>query len=227
QFTGFVNGEGETDLNASISISTTASGVEGQPSAGSYPISLTVSASEAGDNYTFTINDATLTINMIDQVISVTEIDNKEPTDAAFDVVATVDSGLDLTYEVSGPATISGTTITLDGTEGMVTVTVLQVGDINHNAATATVSFEVALALGLNDGLAEAIKIYPNPVTEYIMIDTNELVDLRFYGLNGQLIKEYVQVNGRVDVSSMQMGTYLMQVSNSEEQITLKINKSN
>ncbi|MFK7953730.1 MAG: LamG-like jellyroll fold domain-containing protein, partial [Ekhidna sp.] len=47
QFTGFVNGEGETDLNASISISTTASGVEGQPSAGSYPISLTVSASEA------------------------------------------------------------------------------------------------------------------------------------------------------------------------------------
>ena len=81
--------------------------------------------------------------------------------------------------------------------------------------------------MAIGDDLSEAIKIYPNPVTEYVMIDTNELVDLRFYGLDGQLIKQYVQVNGRVDVSSLKMGTYLMQVSNSEQQITLKINKAN
>ncbi|MFK7953727.1 MAG: T9SS type A sorting domain-containing protein, partial [Ekhidna sp.] len=218
-------GDEEGDLNASITVSTSAAGVEGLADAGSYPISVVVIASKNGGNYNFSSVDAILTINKIDQIVTITDIENKEPTDAAFDVVATVDSGLDLTYEVSGPATISGTTINLDGTEGTVTVTVSQAGDINRNAASASTSFEVARVLAVGDDLSEAIKIYPNPVTEYIMIDTNELVDLRFYGLNGQLIKEISGVNGKVNVSDLNQGTYLMEISNAEEKVTLRINK--
>lgn len=226
QFAGFVNGESEADLNATISISTTADGT-GQSDAGSYPIALIVTPSKGGDNYNFSTTDATLTINKLDQVITIDPIEDKEPTDTSFDVVASVDSGLDLTYDITGPATIAGTSVTLDGTEGTVSITVSQAGDLNHNAAFTSITFEVTVVLALEGGLSEAIKIYPNPVTEYIMIDTNELVDLRFYGLNGQLVNKFIQVTGRVDVSTLDNGTYLLEVSNSQESKTIRIHKAN
>lgn len=65
-------------------------------------------------------------------------------SDAAFNVNATTTSGLDLTYAItSGPATISGNTITLTGEVGEVVVEVSQSGNVNYNADTATVSFNV------------------------------------------------------------------------------------
>lgn len=226
-FDGFVNGDGEGDLNASIVIGTTAGGEQGEANAGTYPIIMTISPSEAGDNYSFTAEDATLTINKIDQVITLETIADKEPTQADFDVSASVDSGLDLFYEVSGPASISGTTITLDGAEGTVTVTVSQRGDVNHNAASESTTFNVALALGVGDRLGDQLKIYPNPVADYVVIDANERVNLRFFGLNGQLVKAIEQVNGRIDLSEIKRGTYLLEVSNKEERVTVRIHKAN
>ncbi len=66
------------------------------------------------------------------QIITITPIADKFSKDAAFDVEASVNSGLELTYEVSGPASISGKTITLDGSLGVVEVTVNQAGDATY-----------------------------------------------------------------------------------------------
>ncbi|WP_296618756.1 T9SS type A sorting domain-containing protein [Marivirga sp.] len=84
-----------------------------------------------------------LTVNKLDQTISITSIADKFITDPDFDVEATASSGLALTYEISGPATINGTTISLEGTVGTVTITANQAGNEQYNAATASESFQV------------------------------------------------------------------------------------
>ncbi|WNB18465.1 T9SS type A sorting domain-containing protein [Marivirga arenosa] len=105
----------------------------------------TITASQEGDG---TYNPASpvsqeLVVNKANQTISITAISDKEVTAADFDVTASTASGLALIYEVSGPASISGNTITLEGTVGTVTVTVSQSGNANYNSASAQVSFEV------------------------------------------------------------------------------------
>ncbi len=71
------------------------------------------------------------------QTITFTAIPNKVTTDAPFAISASATSGLPVSFSiVSGPATISGNTITLGGTTGTVTVRATQAGNANWNAAT-------------------------------------------------------------------------------------------
>jgi len=87
--------------------------------------------------------ERTLTIAKKAQVVTITPIDDKLTTDPAFDVVAMVNSDLALTYTVSGPATISGSAVTLNGEPGTITVTVVQAGNENYLSAEASEAFEV------------------------------------------------------------------------------------
>ena len=105
----------------------------------------TITASQVGNaNYNAaTPVERSLTVTKKAQTITVASITNKLTTDAAFSAEATTDSGLELTYEVTGPATIAGATITLSGETGTVTVLVKQAGNANYLAAEASVSFEV------------------------------------------------------------------------------------
>ncbi|HFA49705.1 MAG TPA: PKD domain-containing protein [Bacteroidetes bacterium] len=73
-----------------------------------------------------------------DQTITFPSIADKETTSAPFTISASATSGLPVSFSiVSGPATISGSTITLDGTTGTVTVRATQGGDANWNPAPA------------------------------------------------------------------------------------------
>ncbi|WP_225035619.1 T9SS type A sorting domain-containing protein [Winogradskyella sp. SM1960] len=74
------------------------------------------------------------------------QIIRKYSTDDPFTISATSSSGLtDITYSVvSGPATISGNTVTLDGNSGgIVTIKAAQAGDLNYNASENYLQFEV------------------------------------------------------------------------------------
>ncbi len=108
--------------------------------------STIITASQAGDE---TYNSATsvqqsLTVNKANQTISLETIEDKLTTDMAFDVVTSSSAGLTVSLSISGPASLAGTTITLDGTEGNVTVTATQLGNANYNAATElSVSFAI------------------------------------------------------------------------------------
>ena len=79
------------------------------------------------------------------QAISFPVIPNKLVTDAPFDLEAEASSGLEVEYTiVSGPATVSGNTVTLDGTAGTVTVRASQSGNGQYEAAEdVELSFEV------------------------------------------------------------------------------------
>ncbi len=70
------------------------------------------------------------------QAITFPQIGDKLTSDAPFDLEATASSGLDVSYSVvSGPASVSGKTITLDGTEGEVIIKASQAGDGTYDPA--------------------------------------------------------------------------------------------
>jgi hypothetical protein len=112
---------------------------------------VTLAANQAGnDNYnpasevttSFSVSKATQTIGAF------ASIGNMSSGDASFVVTApTASSGLDVTLSIkSGPATISGNTVTLTGV-GTVTLAANQAGNDNYNAATeVTTSFSVTKA---------------------------------------------------------------------------------
>jgi hypothetical protein len=69
------------------------------------------------------------------QTISFPAIANKTYGSAPFALTATTTSGLAVTYSVTGPATVTGSTLTITGA-GTVIVEATQLGNVNYNAAT-------------------------------------------------------------------------------------------
>ena len=82
-----------------------------------------------------------------DQTVVFDPLPDRKFGDPPFDITATASSGLLVTFSVySGPATISGNTVTLTGA-GKVTIKASQAGDANYNAAQPVYqSFLVAKA---------------------------------------------------------------------------------
>lgn len=81
---------------------------------------------------------AGLAVNLLIQTISFGGLPGKRLEDAPFAVAATASSGLAVGFSVvSGPATMSGTTITLTGAAGMVVVRAAQFGNTNYQAASS------------------------------------------------------------------------------------------
>ncbi|MCF8370924.1 MAG: T9SS type A sorting domain-containing protein [Bacteroidales bacterium] len=75
------------------------------------------------------------------QAISFSQIPDKLITDGPFELDAIATSGLPVTLEiVSGPATISGDTVTLTGLAGEVTIKASQPGDATYNPAVDVVN---------------------------------------------------------------------------------------
>lgn len=218
-YSGFVNGEDVAVLDSEPSISTDATM---SSDAGSYVINL-----DGGEaiNYNLSHVDGTLTINKVEQIISIKQIEDKMVDDEPFDILATIDSGLDLTYDISGPATIAGTTITLDGTEGVVTVTVSQAGDINHIEASISEIFEVVRVLALGDKTQE-IEVYPNPVINTLMFSNSKELNVKVLSLDGRILMDQ-KVNGSLNVENLKSGTYLIQMHDGEEVTTHRIIKAN
>ncbi|HJT74920.1 MAG TPA: MBG domain-containing protein, partial [Chitinophaga sp.] len=117
--TGFVNGENNSVVSGSATISTTA---DAGSTPGTYPITLGTGTLSAA-NYSFNLIDGTLTIGQASQTITFPAITNKTYGDAPFTLNASSTSGLPVIYAItSGPAAISGNTLTMTGA-GSVTVT--------------------------------------------------------------------------------------------------------
>lgn len=101
--------------------------------------SVTIKATQPGDNIYDTAAPVsqTFTISKASQTISFPAISDEDiAASAQFSLNAASSSGLNISYAViSGPATISGGTVTLTGL-GTVTIRATQAGDTNYLAAT-------------------------------------------------------------------------------------------
>jgi len=81
-------------------------------------------------------------VGPLNQSINFPEIADKLTTDRPFDISAIASSDLPVSLNIiSGPATIIGNTITLDGTPGIVFVQARQAGNEQFNAATTVSRF--------------------------------------------------------------------------------------
>jgi hypothetical protein len=88
-------------------------------------------------------NTANLTIRKQDQTIEFAPIEDRFIAQGGVTMSATTSSGLGVTYSiVSGPATISGSTVNPTGTGGTVTVKATQAGNGRYNPVSAEQSFE-------------------------------------------------------------------------------------
>ena len=114
------------------------------------------SISQAG-TYTFTVNDpnatsvpaisSTVTVNPLSQTITFGSLSDQTYGITPFNLGASATSNLPISYSVTGPATISGSTLSVIGA-GLVTVTASQAGNSTWSPATSVVrSFNVAKAL--------------------------------------------------------------------------------
>ncbi|MFB6456697.1 MBG domain-containing protein [Chitinophaga sp. Hz27] len=182
----------------------------------------------ASDNYTFRLVKGTLTISKANQTITFNSLTNKTYGDAAFDLSATASSLLPVTYTVSGPATISGKTLTITGA-GTVTVTAIQNGDVNYLAATnVQQSFTVAkaaLTVTADDkqGLFnQAIPALTYQVTGFVNGETAAVITgnavLATTAINGSPVGVYPITT---DVSGMNAANYT--ISGANGQLTIVI----
>jgi gliding motility-associated-like protein len=163
--TGLVNGDNSSVVTGNADITTTAD-VNSIPA--SYPITVTAGTLSAA-NYVFTFVNSTLTVTAGTQTITFAALANKTYGDAPFALNASSDAGLPITYiVVSGPATISGNTVTITGT-GNVTITANQAGNGNYSAAAqVTQTFTVAKAsLTVTANSKSKVYLQPNPVLDY------------------------------------------------------------
>jgi peptidoglycan/xylan/chitin deacetylase (PgdA/CDA1 family) len=105
-----------------------------------------IRASQAGNaTYAPAPNiDNSFIVSKASQSIVFPVIPNKQITDPPFTINASASSGLPIKFSiVSGPATVSGNIVTLNGTGGTVTVKATQAGNIDYLAASAKTSFTV------------------------------------------------------------------------------------
>jgi hypothetical protein len=146
-----------TDQDNNALTYTTTSPAHGTLSGSAPNLTYTPTAGYSGsDAFTFKANDGTadsnvttvsITVNKINQTITFGALAGKTYGDAPFTLTATATSGLPVSFQiVSGPATVSGSTLTITGA-GAVTVRAAQAGDATRNAApNVDQSFNVAKA---------------------------------------------------------------------------------
>jgi hypothetical protein len=129
--TGFVNGDTSAVVSGTAAETTTATSTSPP---GTYPITFSTEALTAA-NYTFTYVNGTLTITIAAQTITFNSLPNVTYGVTPITLAATASSGLTVSYTASGPATVSGSTLTITGA-GTVTVTASQTGNADYAAAT-------------------------------------------------------------------------------------------
>jgi len=109
---------------------------------------VVIAANQSGNNTYCSAAQVTQSFDIActPQTISFNTIPNKITTDADFELTASSGSGLGISYTVvSGPATVSGSTVHLNGTTGTVVIAASQAGNNTYCAATqVTQSFSIA-----------------------------------------------------------------------------------
>ncbi|WP_318640979.1 discoidin domain-containing protein [Flavobacterium ardleyense] len=116
----------------------------------------------------------------INQLMTFEAISKKYTTDASFNLSASTNSSLPITYTiVSGPATISGSTVSLTGVAGNVIVKATQAGNATYYSKEITRSFQVvdltAIAPTVYSRLTAATNIHMPTLKPYLLYANGEI----------------------------------------------------
>jgi hypothetical protein len=165
---GFQLGDTAAVVSGALQLSTAATSSSG---VGSYPISVSQSTLQA-TNYTFTYatTSAVNIVNKTAQTITFGALPNTTYGAGSITLNATATSGIPVTYSVVGPASVSGSVLTITGA-GQVTVTANQSGNATYAAATPVPQVFTVAPVTLTVTAANASRIYgaANPAFTYTM----------------------------------------------------------
>ncbi len=146
----------------------------------------------------------------------------------SIELVASSTSGLAIAFSVTGPATISGSTLT-PTSAGMVVVTATQAGNETYLAATdVEQSFEITDNItGLEELKANNVQIYPQPAQNNLFIgQPNKGFDsIIIYDLNGMTVLENNSTENLIelDTSLLPNGIYFLRLIGKTKSFTTRI----
>jgi YD repeat-containing protein len=178
--TGFVNGDTSSVVSGAPSLTTTATATSAP---GSYPITATAGTLSAA-NYSFTFVNGTLTVTTTTQTISCTAPASPVTYGVSpITLSCTATSGLAVSFSVvSGPGTISSSTLTITGA-GTVVVAANQAGNADYAAAPQVTESVVVNPAVLTVTASNASRVYaaPNPaftdtISGFVNGDTSSVV---------------------------------------------------
>jgi len=155
------------------------------------------------------------------------QLDDSYRQDEVVQLEAESSSGLPVSYQIEGPANLSGNELTFTGV-GNVTVTAIQDGNKYFlPAEPVEQSFEVTEeVLGLiPDEIRRNIKLFPVPVTSQLTIQTGDEMNVTravLYRVDGQVVQDWqVASDSRIFSLSIdtQPGIYLLRLHDNQDRI--------
>ncbi len=169
------------------------------------------------------------------QTINFETIDDKLINDPDFQLFASASSGLNVNFEIiSGPATIFGDVIQLDGLVGTVIIRAYQDGNNFYNPAEAFQEFKVEMVSGIFKFENKEVAVYPNPSEGIIQITSSaKFNSVEIYNVIGQVVwtaKQVTVLNQNsinLDLAHLEAGIYKLVVTdpdgrNSSKSIVIK-----
>jgi hypothetical protein len=202
--------------------------------------SATITASQGGNaNYDTAVDvTQTLTVEKADQTITFDALPAKNVADASFDLTATSNSELTITYTSSDPtvATVSGNTVTIVGA-GSTTITASQIGNGNYNAATAvtqTLTIESSTTTNTAGALeSNAIELFPNPTSGNSKVqfeNSFENILITIYTLEGhpiytKRIGSIINASTDIETTSLTQGVYFVEIKTNQGTLVKRLIK--
>ncbi|GAB5523536.1 MAG: hypothetical protein Roseis2KO_14080 [Roseivirga sp.] len=241
-YSGFVNGDDVSDLDAVPNIATNASS---ESDRGTYDI---VPSGGADNNYSFDFRNGTLTVTgpvfALPSSIDFGQVNSGESATESVVIENTGDGLLQVsaislppgftadqnTFDLAVSESIN-LTITFSPTEGRVYNGNLVLSS-NDGTSLIALTGEGMLVTGLDDEIldAEEVKTYPNPVNNELTIDLTAgpagLVDLRLLDLNGRerlVLRDVRERKVTLDVSSYRMGIYMLKIESRKGTVFRKV----
>lgn len=77
--------------------------------------------------------------------------------------------------------------------------------------------------LGNNDPLSLQFTVYPNPAVSTVFVATDKNVTVRIYDLSGKVVKNESYVVTGIDVSDLQKGIYIMEITHENKKQVVKL----
>lgn len=87
-----------------------------------------------------------------------------------------------------------------------------------------TFSFTIIKTLGISDLTSNDIMVHPNPVKDFLIVNTDNVERIELYNLRGEMIGSYSVKN--IDLRSFDSGMYILKVTDGEHRVkSMKIVK--
>ncbi|NQY08422.1 MAG: T9SS type A sorting domain-containing protein [Flavobacteriales bacterium] len=152
----------------------------------------------------------------------ITTLANREYVEHSGDVTST---GNSVTWETDWTAPTSGTGVVTFYASGIIGN---NNGSTSNDDPTDAVTLEIPEStVSIEDRVAGSFSVYPNPATDYIIINTGNLnaTEVRIVDITGKAVISADSNSQQIDVSGLSKGIYVVQLINGKSTKTEKLVK--